>query len=394
MKMRHVISPVFTIMMTIHTALLSADAMTPQEIAFRSFPSVVVINAQGKDGSLLAFGSGFFVGEDIIASNLHVVDGASTGSIRVVNSQTEYPILGYVAVDSLNDLVLLQVGKRQTPLSVADDSKVQVGDDVFAIGNPRGLEGTFSRGMISGKRSVKKRNILQITAAISPGSSGGPVLSVDGKVVGIAVAYIEDGQNLNFAVPSSCLNQLMAKLHPPLGLQTLGRGLPQSRLNPGDICDEIDVYLGLVPVRPGMPKNEALARLREYYTVMNGEGSIADVYTVSKRLANGKGGEMIGTLFCRNGKVLYIQRRFPAYISPQVVDFSKQLHSKLKAMTSVGRGVCVVQANSYVVNLPFVGNVNTYWVGLSFDNYKLTINTEEGKGNPPRNQVFLEEVFQ
>jgi hypothetical protein len=92
------------------------------------------------------------------------------------------------------------LGTRE--LSLGDSNAVQVGDSVYAVGNPRGLEGTFSQGIISSVRIVGTDKLIQLTAPISPGSSGGPVLNGRGNVIGVSVATFRSGQNLNFAIPS------------------------------------------------------------------------------------------------------------------------------------------------------------------------------------------------
>lgn len=89
-----------------------------------------------------------------------------------------------------------------------------IGDTVFAVGNPEGLEGTFSAGIVSGVRAFGSGKLLQITAPISPGSSGGPVLDAEGRVVGVAEATLRDGQNLNFAVPVEYVARLMRNARP------------------------------------------------------------------------------------------------------------------------------------------------------------------------------------
>ena len=86
-----------------------------------------------------------------------------------------------------------------------------MGDTVFAVGNPQGLEGTFSQGIVSGIRQFDADSLLQITAPISPGSSGGPVVDSEGKVVGVAVATFKGGQNLNFAIPAKYVDELLQK---------------------------------------------------------------------------------------------------------------------------------------------------------------------------------------
>ena len=91
---------------------------------------------------------------------------------------------------------------------------LEVGEDVYAIGNPQGLEGTFSKGIISSIREFNGHSIIQITAPISPGSSGGPLLNSIGEVIGVAFASFKSGQNLNFAIPVKYLHNLLANTKP------------------------------------------------------------------------------------------------------------------------------------------------------------------------------------
>ena len=113
-------------------------------------------------------------------------------------------------VDAFNDLALLTTGAELAvkPLIIADVSPAP-GTGIFAIGNPAGLERSISTGVISGVRELKGRQLLQITAPISPGSSGGPILNARGEVVAVAVGMLEKGQNLNFAVPASQVRRLL-----------------------------------------------------------------------------------------------------------------------------------------------------------------------------------------
>jgi len=150
-----------------------------------------------------------------IATNLHVVEDAAGGYAKLVGKKSKYEINGISAIDAKRDLVILQVGTSHRQLvSIADSDTVQVGDPVYAIGNPRGLEGTFSQGIVSSVRKVGTDKLLQITAPVSPGSSGGPVLNENGKVIGVSVATFQGGQNLNFAIPSNCLATLLTRVGP------------------------------------------------------------------------------------------------------------------------------------------------------------------------------------
>jgi len=188
---------------------------TPQEIAKKAFRSTLLLVMEDTNGQPLSLGSGFFVADGEIASNLHVVEGAARGYAKLVGEKTKYDIEGITAVDSERDLVVLKISAgRSQALPLGNSDAVQVGEPVYAVGNPQGLEGTFSQGIISSIRNVNADRLLQITAPISPGSSGGPVLNARGEVVGVSVATVRGGQNLNFAIPSNYLKTLIAMVGP------------------------------------------------------------------------------------------------------------------------------------------------------------------------------------
>ncbi len=189
-----------------------AHAQTAQEIAKKAFGSTVLLVMEDGSGQPLSLGSGFFVRDGEIASNLHVIKGAAKGYAKLVGQKTKYDIEGITAVDPQRDLVVLKISAASSPvLSLGKSDAVQVGEPIYAIGNPQGLEGTFSQGIVSSIRKVGADKLLQITAPISPGSSGGPVLNGRGEVIGISVATFRGGQNLNFAIPSSYLKALLNK---------------------------------------------------------------------------------------------------------------------------------------------------------------------------------------
>ncbi len=190
-----------------------ATAQTPQQIAQKAFRSTVLLVMEDKNGQPLSLGSGFFVGQGQIATNLHVVEGAIRGYAKLVGKKTKFNIEGYTAIDEKRDLIILKVTTLGTQtIHLGNSDLVQVGETVYAVGNPRGLEGTFSDGIISSIRPVGNDKLIQITAPLSPGSSGGPVLNKKGEVIGVSVFTIRDGQNLNFAIPSKYLKTLIAKV--------------------------------------------------------------------------------------------------------------------------------------------------------------------------------------
>ena len=210
-KCKHIMSFSATVLMFAYVAM--AHAQSAQQIAKKTFGSTVLLVMEDANGQPLSLGSGFFVGRGQIASNLHVVEGAARGYAKLVGQKTKYDIKGISAIDAKRDLVILNISDATAPaISLGASDAVEVGETIFAVGNPRGLEGTFSEGIVSSIRDVGTDKLIQITAPISPGSSGGPVLNSKGEVVGVAVATFHGGQNLNFAIPVNYLEDLIAKI--------------------------------------------------------------------------------------------------------------------------------------------------------------------------------------
>ena len=201
---------------TINTA--PAQTTLPAEvIAEKALAATVYLEMKDKNGKTLGIGSGFFVKPNLIATNYHVIEGAAKGTAKLVGKYTTYNIEGVTATDKTNDLALLKVTAYGiTPLSLGDSDAVRIGATVYVAGNPKGLEGTFSDGIISSRRDKLTKERLQMTAPISPGSSGGPVLNRKSEVIGISVAVHRalDAQNLNFAIPSKYLKKLLDQSKP------------------------------------------------------------------------------------------------------------------------------------------------------------------------------------
>jgi hypothetical protein len=167
-------------------------------------------------------GSGFFVAPNIIATNYHVIEGASEASCYLNNSTLRYKIDGYLAADKSVDLILLKVSTLNKPALQFSMETVSPGQKIYVIGSPKGLPSTISDGIISGMRDFEKYKLIQMTAPISPGSSGGPVLNSKGQLIGISVSQLTEGQNLNFAIPKSYLEVLLQfKKELPIPISTL-----------------------------------------------------------------------------------------------------------------------------------------------------------------------------
>lgn len=183
------------------------------EIFHTVLEQVVMIISMDENYQPISIGSGFVIGKNgEIATNYHVVEGASSALVKFVNKEEKYTVDNIVQTSTKYDLVIIQINTKSTPLLLGDDELASVGNRIYAIGNPEGLEGTVSEGIISGFRKVDENfRIMQITAPISPGSSGGPVINQNGQVIGIASASIIIGQNLNFAVPVNKLKEIISK---------------------------------------------------------------------------------------------------------------------------------------------------------------------------------------
>ena len=187
------------------------SAQTVPDIAEKALAATVYLEMQDSNGKILGFGSGFFVKPNLIATNYHVIAGAASGTAKLVGKHKTYEIEGFTATSTYDDLVLLKVSVPGiNPLPLGNSDAVKIGETVYVAGNPKGLEGTFSDGIISGRHGGHAKGRIQMTAPISPGSSGGPVLNKKGEVIGVSYMIVEGGQNLNFAIPSLYLKTLLA----------------------------------------------------------------------------------------------------------------------------------------------------------------------------------------
>lgn len=179
--------------------------------------SVVLVINYDKDGREAATATGFFINANgHIATNVHAVETAEEVGIKTKDGKY-YKLKKVVNSDEVSDLFIFTVeGLNSSPKFLKlSAKKLETGDSVTVIGNPLGLERTVSTGIVSGIREEEDKEnkdfLYQISAPISPGSSGSPVLDSAGNVFGIAVMQYKEGQNLNFVVPSYKLTALMTK---------------------------------------------------------------------------------------------------------------------------------------------------------------------------------------
>jgi tetratricopeptide (TPR) repeat protein len=180
------------------------------ELVRRIKPSAVAIETFDSRGEKLSRGSGFFIDTDRVVTNRHVIDGAFRAEVHSF-SGSRHQVKSVLAVDAEADVALLKVDTppnlvRPLPL---DRTSPQEGESIVVIGNPFGLEGSVTNGIVSAVRDIPGfGRIIQITAPISPGSSGSPVVNMQGQVIGVATLQVTGGQSVNFAIPSERIAQL------------------------------------------------------------------------------------------------------------------------------------------------------------------------------------------
>ena len=186
-------------------------ALQPQQIARKVLSSTVLVVIEDTYGKELGFGSGFFIYQNQIVSNWHVVEGAATGYAMQVTDGITYNIKRITAKNVKQDLVILEVSGIGDVLPLGNSNEIQIGDPIYTAGNPKGWTGTFSEGIISGFQIRRSGKRFQISAPVSPGSSGGPLLNNKSEVIGIVYAKHSgiDAENLNLAIPVNYLKNLL-----------------------------------------------------------------------------------------------------------------------------------------------------------------------------------------
>ena len=190
------------------------DSLNPQEIAEIALKSTVYLRVKTQTATY--YGSGF-VGEGLIATCEHVLEGMTSGTVESVLNETKYPITTILAVSEKHDLAIIEVKGFTAPaLPLGDSDTVQVGETVYVAGNPKKWKGSFSIGFVNAIRPEGNEfisgKILHISAPVSLGSSGGPVMNNRGEVVAILGGQEFDTQNLNFAVSVNHLKVLLATI--------------------------------------------------------------------------------------------------------------------------------------------------------------------------------------
>lgn len=184
-----------------------------QEIARLGLSSTVTLVSYDEYGRVTGNGSGFVVAPGLFLTNFHVIEDAYDVSAHPTGESRGAWIGSAILLDARLDLALLAFDlEAGPPLELRRGGRPEIGETVYAVGSPLGLEGTFTQGIVSSYRDAAGVPLMQITAPVSPGSSGGPVLDAAGQVVGVVVSSIQDGQNINFAIPVEQVRGFLARL--------------------------------------------------------------------------------------------------------------------------------------------------------------------------------------
>lgn len=179
---------------------------TYEELALLS-SSVVMIAIHNQNGDVTGTGSGIMISTDgYILTNNHVASGGVYYSVKVEDDDQVYQTHELIKYNPDLDLAVIRIDRQLKPLHIyKGKNKLVRGQRVVAIGSPLGLFNSISDGIIAGFRTIDKVDMIQFTAPISHGSSGGAVLNMYGEVVGISTAGFDDGQNINLAVGYECI---------------------------------------------------------------------------------------------------------------------------------------------------------------------------------------------
>lgn len=340
-------------------ASVKAVAQTPPRkdiptIAKSANGAIVTIVTANNDKPI-AQGTGFLVSADgVIVTNYHVIE---TGNVAIVKfpDGTAFPVDGVLASDKVRDLAIIKIhGKTFRTLTLGNSDRVQVGEEVVAIGNPLSLESTVSNGIISGVRTSKDRggSFLQTTAPITHGSSGGPLFNMIGEVIGITTLGFEGAGNLNFAIP---INDAKSLLQNRAQLQHLPNE-PETSTVQAQSHDE----------NAPAPESEWIA-IRAA-TVWRSIDSFGDGYAKVVSLHAGDKVENVGSPDNGYRSVFVPKGGYHGYIAYDAVSNSEEVKNKVKHVITVG--VLFVAITESLSDL-ITPSLQTMWRSLERDGFEL-----------------------
>lgn len=267
------------------TVASGAHALTPADVFRVASPSVVVVVAADVSGIARKLGSGVAIGTDAVITNCHVIENSATIVVQTAEQRKLPARLVYA--DQKLDLCQLGVPLLGAPAAqLGSERSMSVGARVYAIGAPQGLDLTLSEGLISGVRTTRDGPLIQTTAPISHGSSGGGLFNDEGLLVGITTFYFASGQSLNFAVPAERIRALPSQASQRAAGAMLARyfcGRHNEYLYKGERRRQLDIARAWVRVSP---ENAAAWNILGSALDHNGEDGLAvDAYRKALQLA-------------------------------------------------------------------------------------------------------------
>lgn len=261
--------------------------------------SVLFLEICDHNSQVLGTASGFIIDDGkALVTNYHVIADAHHIVAHTSNGDSTIEIDTVLAYDEKVDLAILKIDRNISvqPLPLGDSDAVDQGDEVFAIGYPLGIANTLSNGVVSSRYFDKNNvDIIQITAAVSNGSSGGALLDKKGQVIGVICASYIDGQNLNMAIPSSYVFNLYADDNKsPISLKNL-----YSSRHPNEYC----VGLRMISITPSdynLPDSWSKAKnaaTRIYEEWLSGEMTETSFISLMDKYGEAQDGGKIHAIF-------------------------------------------------------------------------------------------------
>lgn len=273
----------------------ASAAKTTEDLAESIKPSLVKISQLGREG-LDGIGSGFVVSADgLIATNLHVIGEARRLQIEMHDGK-KHTVTEIHATDAKLDLALLKVNATGLkPLPLGDSAKVRQGESVVAMGAPEGLAFSIVKGVLSATREIDGNDMLQVAIPIEKGNSGGPLLNMQGKVLGLLTLKSLKTDNLGFAMPVNALKTLIEKPNPVPMSRWLTIGVLNPRLWTTHLGAQWTQHAGVI--RTSLPGDGFGGRALCFSTQVVPEGTFEAA--VSVKLDDESGAA--GLLFCSDG---------------------------------------------------------------------------------------------
>lgn len=287
--------------------------------AERVGPAVVKIETEAtkKRGNPQGAGQGsgvIFRRDGQILTNAHVIEGART--VRVILSDGRQFEAGVMGADRAHDIAEIRIGARNLPVAELSERPMKVGQLVVAVGNPYGLGWTVTSGVVSAMkrelpnpRGGKLTDLIQTDAPINPGSSGGPLVDTQGRVVGITTAIVPYAQGLGFAVPTSTALRILGRFIVPEQVPTaaanqaptLGLGGTQTHIAEWIVArHHLAAPEGVLvlEIKPDSPAFKASLRLNDVIVDVNGK-VVRNPQEMAKELKQFRGGDTVSVGFLR-----------------------------------------------------------------------------------------------